>query len=127
MELLRRNPAASLVVLDRAPVVAVAKRHARAAGVATRMGTIAGRAETAAWDDPYDLILMINVLEYFDDRDRQTLLRKAPAAWKPGGTLVGHGPLLNRHRSSPPEAVAYDLMLLALGARGGAATFEELR
>ena len=126
IELLRRNPAASLVVLDRGPVVALAKRRAVAAGVGARVEAIAGRAESAPWGGPYDVILMINVLEYFDDRDRQALVRKAHAALRPGGSLVVHAPLLNGRGTAPPEAIAYDLMLLALGARGGAATFKAL-
>jgi cyclopropane fatty-acyl-phospholipid synthase-like methyltransferase len=114
-------------VIDRAPVVAIARRRARASGLGARVTAISGRAQSAAWGGPYDLILMINVLEYFTDGDRQTLLRKARAALRPGGSLVMHSPMLNDRLTGPPEAVAYDLMLMALGAGGGAMTFRDLK
>jgi cyclopropane fatty-acyl-phospholipid synthase-like methyltransferase len=127
LELLKRRRAASLVVLDHAEVVGVARRHARAAAVSDRVRVIAGDSAVVAWGGPYDLILTINVLEYVDSRARALLARKAFGALAPGGTLVIHAPLLDRSRTSPPDAVAYDLMLLALGAKGRASTFQDIR
>jgi SAM-dependent methyltransferase len=127
IELLKRRGTAGLVAQDRRGVVQVALARAAAAGVAKRTTAIAGDARTVAWGGPYDLILMINVLDYFDASTRARLVRKARVALKPGGSLAVYAPLLDESRGSPPEATAYDLLLLALGAPGGASTYGELR
>lgn len=127
IELLRRHRSATLVVQDRLAMVRLAREHAAAAGVASRVTSIAGDAETAALGGPYDLVLMVNVLDYIEPRARTRLLRRTRAALAPGGVLAVCAPLLDRAHTSPPEAVAYDLLLLALGAPGGASTYEALR
>lgn len=127
IELLRRRRSATLVVQDRPVVVKVALRDAARAGVADRVTALAGDAEKMPWGGPYELVLMINVLDYLDTPGRTTLLLKARAALAPGGVLAVHAPLLDHRRTSPPDAVAYDLLLLALSASGGASTYEELR
>lgn len=127
IELLRRRRAATLVVQDTPAVAKRALREAAAAGLAPRVTALAGRAERVAWGGPYDLVLMINVLEYFEPRSRAVVLRKARRALSPGGVLAVHAPLLDARRSGPPEAVAYDLLLLALDAPGGASTYGDLR
>jgi 2-polyprenyl-3-methyl-5-hydroxy-6-metoxy-1,4-benzoquinol methylase len=127
IELLARAPAAILVVQDRPAVVKLAMGHAKAAGVARRVTAISGDAARAAWGGPYDLIVMVNVLDYFEAETRARLLRKARTALKPGGALAVYAPLLDRGRTSPPAAVAYDLLLLALNAKGCASTYGELR
>lgn len=127
IELLRRRRSATLVVQDRPAVVKVALRDAAAAGVAERVTAIAGDAGKMAWGGPYDLVLMINVLDYHDASARSTFLRKARTALRPGGVLAVYAPLLDDRRTSPPDAVAYDLLLLALVTTGGASTYEELR
>lgn len=127
IELLRREPTANLVVLDRPAVVKVARRHARAARVAGRMTVLAGDATTTAWGGPYDLIVMVNVLDYFAAAARARLVRTARAALTPGGVLAVYAPLLDARRTSPPAAVFYDLLLLALNAKGRASTYGELK
>ncbi len=127
IELLRREPTASLVVQDRAGVADVAQHHARRAGVIARVSIRAGDALHVRWGGAFDLVLLVNVLEYFTPRQQALLARKAYAALRPGGTLAVMAPLLNASRTSPPEGVAYDLLLLALGAHGRAQTLAELK
>lgn len=125
--LLRRARTASLIAQDRAAVVAVARRRAAAAGVGDRLVTLPGDALTVDWGGPFDLVLMVNVLDYLAGADRARLLRKARAALRPGGCLVVAAPLLDDSRQSPPDAVAYALMLLALQSPGQPSTTRELR
>ena len=127
IELLRRNRSASLVVQDGRAVVTLALRAAAGRAVDDRVTALAGDARRLRWGGPYDLVLLINALDYFDDADRALLLGKARAALRPGGAVALYAPLLNRGRASPPDAVAYDLLLLALNAPGGASTFDGLR
>ena len=125
IELLRRWPGATLVARDRASVLRIARQHAKAAGVSRRVVPVAGDVSKADWGGPFDLVLMVNVLDYFDEPAQRRLLRKAFHALRPGGTLVIVAPLLGADRRSPPEAAAYDLLLLALGSRGRPATWRE--
>lgn len=125
--LLRRARTASLVVQDRGPVVAEARRRAAAAGVGDRVATLPGEAAMVDWGGPFDLVLMVNVLDYFSAADRERLLGKARAALRPGGSLVVAAPLLDSGRHSPPDAVAYNLLLLALQSPGHPSTAREMR
>jgi SAM-dependent methyltransferase len=127
VELLRRARAATLVARDRTEVLKVVREHAAAAGVEDRVRTIAGDVVIADWAGPFDLVVMMNVLDYFDGATQLRLLRKARQALRPGGALVVVAPLFNTNRRSPPEAVAYDMLLLALGSPARPATWRERR
>jgi precorrin-6B methylase 2 len=127
VELLRRSRAATLVAMDRTEVLQVAREHAAAASVEDRVRTIAGDVLTADWAGPFDLVVMMNVLDYFNGAAQLQLLRKARQTLRPGGSLVVGAPLLNPNRRSPPEAVAYDMLLLALGSTARPATWRERR
>ncbi len=127
IELLRRWRTATLVARDRAAVVRVARQHAIAAGVSSRVTTVAGDVMTGDWGGQFDLILMVNVLDYFNGPAQMRLLRKARGALRPGGALVIAAPLLDAGRRSPPEAAAYDLLLLALGSPSRPSTWQERR
>lgn len=122
VELLRRRRTASLVALDRAPVLRRARAHAAAAGVGARLTTLPGDALTADWGGPFDLVLMVNVLDYFDARAQARLLRKARTALGPGGTLIVAAPMRGSG-GRPADAAAYDLLLLALGSTGRPSTW----
>jgi hypothetical protein len=127
IELLRRARTSSMVAVDRAPVVRVTRRHAVAAGMGDRMTTIAGDAAEVDWGGPFDLVLMVNVLDYMEAPVRARLLRKARAAIRPGGTILVSAPMLSESRTSPPDAVEHALLLLALQAKGRASTVGEMR
>jgi SAM-dependent methyltransferase len=127
IELLRRWRTATLVARDRAAVVGAARQHAIAVGVSSRVTTVAGDVMTRDWGGPFDLVLMVNVLDYFDGPAQMRLLRKARRALRPGGALVVAAPLLDAGRRSPPDATAYDLLLLALGSPGRPSTWQERR
>jgi predicted O-methyltransferase YrrM len=114
VELLRRNRRARLVVQDRASVVGVAQTHAKAAGIDRRVTLLPGDARTVAFGGPYDLVLMINALEFFDARSRPRILQRAHDALAPGGAIAVRSTLQDPARLSPPDAMAHDLMLLAL-------------
>jgi SAM-dependent methyltransferase len=126
IELVRRTRGSLLVVQDQARVVDVALTQARAAGVADRVTAVRGDARRVPLGGPFDLVLMVNFLDYFDSRSRTALLRKAHTALRPGGVLAVCAPLLTESRTGPPDGVAYDLLLLALSADGQPSTFREL-
>lgn len=125
--LLQQAAATSLVAVDHDEVVGLARRQASRAGVGDRLATRAGDALAIDWAGRFDLVLMVNLLDYFTAADQARLVRKARAALRPGGFLVVAAPMLDEGRRSPPDAVAYSLLLLALESRGQASTTSEMR
>lgn len=126
IELIRRSRGTSLVVQDRPAVLEIALEHAAAAGVAPRVSALPGDARSVDFGGPFHLVLMVNFLDYFDVATRAALVRKARAALVPGGVLAIAAPLLHTGRTSPPDAVAYDLLLLALSRSGRPSTGRDL-
>jgi SAM-dependent methyltransferase len=127
VELLRQSRTATLVARDRAGVLNAARQHARDQGVDDRVTTIAGDVSKDDWGGPFDLVLMVNVLDYFDGPAQLRLMRKARRALGPGGACVIAAPMLDPGRRSPPDAIAYDVLLLALGSPARPATWQERR
>ena len=124
--LLERRPALRIVAQDWPNVVPVAAEQARRAGVGDRLSTLPGDARTVDLGGPYDLVLLANVLDYFDAETRLALLRRVRAVLRPGGVAAIAAPLLDDGRTSPPDAVAYSMLLFVTSPTGDASTFGEL-
>jgi ubiquinone/menaquinone biosynthesis C-methylase UbiE len=126
IEFAKNNPQASVVALDWASVLEVAKENAQAAGVSDRYSTIAGSAFDVAYGSGYDLVLLTNFLHHFDKPTNETLLRKVYAALAPGGRAVTLEFVPNDDRISPPESASFSMMMLGSTESGDAYTFREL-
>lgn len=122
----KNNPQASVVALDWASVLEVAKENARNAGVADRHSTIEGSAFEVDFGAGYDLILLTNFLHHFDPKTNETLLRKVHAALADGGRAITVEFVPNDDRISPPDAAAFSMMMLGSTNAGDAYTFAEL-
>ena len=120
------NPAAEVVALDWPDVLAVAREHAEAAGVARRYRTIPGSVFTEAFGDGYDLVLVTNFLPDLDTPSCERLLAKVHAALVPGGRAVALQLVPDDARVSPPAAADLSLALLATTPGGDTYTFAEL-
>jgi ubiquinone/menaquinone biosynthesis C-methylase UbiE len=121
-----KNPQASVVALDWANVLEVAKENAAAKGVAERYSTIPGSAFDVDYGECYDLVLLTNFLHHFDPATNEKLLRKVHAALAPGGRAVTLEFVPNEDRISPPETAGFSLMMLGSTPSGDAYTFSEL-
>jgi ubiquinone/menaquinone biosynthesis C-methylase UbiE len=121
-----KNPQASVVALDWANVLEVAKENAAAKGVADRYSTIPGSAFDVDYGEGYDLVLLTNFLHHFDPATNEKLLRKVHAALAPGGRAVTLEFVPNEDRISPPETAGFSLMMLGSTPSGDAYTFGEL-
>jgi 2-polyprenyl-3-methyl-5-hydroxy-6-metoxy-1,4-benzoquinol methylase len=126
IEFAKNNPQASVVALDWAAVLEVAKENAQNAGVADRYSTIEGSAFDVDYGTGYDLILLTNFLHHFDPPTNETLLRKVHAALAEGGRAVTLEFVPNEDRISPPEAAGFSMMMLGSTPNGDAYTFPEL-
>ena len=121
----KNNPQASVVALDWASVLAVAKENAQRAGVADRYSTIEGSAFDVDFGSDYDLVLLTNFLHHFDPATNETLLRKVHAALAEGGRAVTLEFVPNEDRITPPDAAAFSVVMLGSTSSGDAYTFAE--
>ena len=126
IEFAKNNPQASVVAVDWAAVLEVAKENAQAAGVADRYSTIEGSAFDVDYGTGYDLILLTNFLHHFDPPTNETLLRKVHAALAEGGRAVTLEFVPNEDRITPPESAGFSMMMLGSTPSGDAYTFPEL-
>jgi 2-polyprenyl-3-methyl-5-hydroxy-6-metoxy-1,4-benzoquinol methylase len=123
----QRNPAAEIVAVDWAPVLAVATGNAQAMGVGARHRTIPGDAFKVEYGTGYDVALLTNFLHHFDVATNTALLRKTAAAVNPGGRVVILEFVPNDDRVSPPLAAGFALTMLAGTPAGDAFTLRELQ
>src|SRR5438132_7088325 len=82
------NPNAQITAADWAPVLAVAKENAVAAGVADRVTFRPGSAVGADLGEGYDLVLLTNIFHHFDVPTCEKLMRRVHATLKPGGKAI---------------------------------------
>ncbi len=121
-----QNLQAEVVALDWPNVLAVAREHADAAGVARRYRTIPGSVFTEELGDGYDLVLLTNFLPDLDPGSCEQVLARVHAALVPGGRAVALQFVPDDDRVSPPAAADLSLALLATTPGGDTYTFAEL-
>src|SRR5205809_6161659 len=119
------NPNAHITAADWAPVLAVAKENAAAAGVADRVAFRPGSAFEADLGEGYDFVLLTNIFHHFDVPTCEKLMRRVHAALKPGGKAVTLEFVPNEDRVTPPMAAAFSLVMLAGTDAGDAYTFAQ--
>jgi 2-polyprenyl-3-methyl-5-hydroxy-6-metoxy-1,4-benzoquinol methylase len=120
-----RNPAAEIVAVDWAPVLAVATENAEAMGVGARHRALNGDAFKVDYGTGFDIVLLANFLHHFDRQTCIALLQKTAAALKPGGRVALLEFVPNDDRISPPLAAGFSLTMLSDTAGGDAYTFRD--
>jgi len=126
IEVAKVLPDALVTSLDWEGVLAVARGHAEAAGVADRFRLVAGNALTQEWGKDFDLILLPNFLHHFDVETCTSLLRKVRASLSTGGLALGVDFVPNEDRISPPLPAMFAFWMLASTPAGDAYTAGEL-
>jgi ubiquinone/menaquinone biosynthesis C-methylase UbiE len=121
----KRNPNAQVTASDWAPVLAVAKENAAAAGVLDRMAFRPGSAFEADLGEGYDVVLLTNIFHHFDMPTCEKLMRRAHAALRPGGKAITLEFVPNEDRVTPPMAASFSMMMLANTDVGDAYTFSQ--
>jgi len=121
----KQNPNATIVGVDWASVLEVAKANAANAGVADRYSTIPGSAFDVDFGSGYDIILIPNFLHHFDAATNEKLLRKVHAALVPSGIVITPEFIPNEDRISPPRDAMFSMQMLSTPA-GDAYTYSEL-
>jgi len=121
----KQNPNAQITAVDWAPVLAVAKENAAAAGVADRVSPRPGSAFEADLGNSCDIVLLTNIFHHFDIPTCEKLMRRVHVALKPGGKAITLEFIPNEDRITPPMAAAFSLIMLAETDAGDAYTFSQ--
>jgi 2-polyprenyl-3-methyl-5-hydroxy-6-metoxy-1,4-benzoquinol methylase len=121
----QQNPHAEIFGLDSANVLAVAKKNADSAGVASRYHLLPGSAFDVDLGSGYDLILLTNFLHHFDIAMNESLLHKVHGALAPEGRTVTLEFVPNEDRVTPPAAASFSMIMLGQTVAGDAYTFAE--
>jgi 2-polyprenyl-3-methyl-5-hydroxy-6-metoxy-1,4-benzoquinol methylase len=119
------NPAAEIVALDWAAVLAVAKENAQKMGVANRFSTIVGDAFKVDLGRGYDLVLLPNFLHHFSMEENIGLLKRIRAAMNAGGQVATVEFVPNEDRVTPPAAAMFAMQMLGGTPHGDAFTFAD--
>lgn len=124
--LCRRNPELSSTILDFPNVLAVARPYVEAAGMAGRIGFLAGSALEVDWPGAQDVVLMSYLLSAVPAAAIDVLFARAAAALAPGGVLLVHDFMLDDGGDGPDLAAQWFLINLALSPHGTAFSAADL-
>ena len=113
IEIARRHGLPAIVV-DRPPVVAVARKIVAEAGLADRIRCVPGDAVTGSWPEGADLILLSYVVSSYGPDVLRDLLARAHAYLPLGGGLVIHDFALHEGRPGPRNAALWYFANLAI-------------
>jgi 2-polyprenyl-3-methyl-5-hydroxy-6-metoxy-1,4-benzoquinol methylase len=116
---------ASVMAIDWANVLEVAKENADLAGLGNRYKTTSGNAFEVDWGDNFDLILLPNILHHFDQDGCVHMLSKAKKSLSIGGSVLVIDIMPNPDRVSPPVQAAFGFLMLATTPNGDAYTCAE--
>ena len=111
-------PRASVVALDWAAVLEVAKATAAAAGLGDRFETVVGDAFTTPLGHDYDLVLIPNFLHHFDREACVGFLGRAADALAPQGRVAIVEYVVDEDRISPPAAALFTFSMLVATPAG---------
>ncbi len=120
-----QNPNAYITAADWAPVLAVAKENAAAAGVANRVAFRPGSAFEADLGEGYDIALLTNIFHHFDVPTCEKLMRRVHDVLKPGGKAITLEFVPDEDGVTPPTAAAFSLIMLAGTDSGDAYAFSQ--
>lgn len=112
IELCRRYPELTATVYELAKVAEIAAGKVTEAGLADRIGTVAGDFFAESLPGGYDTVLLSMILhDWAPDRCR-AILRKCWAALPAGGQVIICELLVNDARTGPPAAALMSLNML---------------
>ena len=114
-------------VLDLGPVLPIAQRHIREAGLEDRVTVREGDLRSVDLGQGYDLVLVSAICHMLDEAENQNLLNRCANALRPGGRVAIREFILDPDRAGPPHAALFALNMLVNTARGNTYTEAEYR
>lgn len=104
-------PALAAIVLEQAPVDAIAREHIATRGLAGRVTVGTGNMFTDPWPAGCDLHLFSNVMHDWDFPEILALLRRSADSLAPGGRLLIHETFLDADKKGPLPVAEYSCIL----------------
>lgn len=123
--LAQKNPQTRFVVMDLAPVLAIAKRTVAEFGLERRVTLWEGDFKKTKFGNGYDAALLSNVLQTEGAAVAKKLIKKVFDALNPGGVVAVHGIMTNKDGAGPAPSVLSGLMFLLFFPEGSAYTTDE--
>lgn len=127
MEFAKTNPHLHADLFDLGPVVAIASRHIKAAGLEGRISTIEGDLHKDPFGSGYDLVFVSAICHMLSPEDNLKLFRKCYEALNAGGRAVIQDFILNAEKTSPKFAALFSLNMLVGTDRGASYSEPEYR
>jgi SAM-dependent methyltransferase len=113
--LARANPRLRVTIFDLEPVRALALERIAAAGLADRIGFVAGSFFDDELPAGHDALLLSSILHDWDDEDCARILGRCYRAIEPGGTIIVAEPMLSEDATGPDHPAASGLTMALLG------------
>lgn len=117
------NPELRSTIVDLEPVLAIAQRHIRAAGLSERVQTQPGDLLSDTFGGGHDLALLSAICHMFSPAENRDLLKRVYLALDTGGRLAVQDFILEPDGTAPAFAALFSLNML-VNTRGGASYTE---
>lgn len=124
---LRACPSASAVIFDLPPVIPMADRRLKAAGLRDRVRLVPGNFMEDPLPAGADLAWVSAIVHQNSREQNRVLFAKVRAALAPGGRIAIRDILMDEDRTRPLAGALFAVNMLVGTEGGGTFTFEELR
>jgi len=121
------HPGLSATVFDLPQTLKMTKQHVERAGLEDRIHLQGGNFHVDAFEGPYDLALMSDILHYQDGRANAALVKKVYESLNEGGRLIIKDRFLDPAKTSPSWTTAFAVHILVNTECGECFTIQESR
>ncbi len=127
MEIVKKNPSISAVVLDLPYVIPLTKKYVSGAGLLDKFNFIEGDYLTTELKDNYDLILLSAIVHINNYDQNKMLVKKCADALNKYGMIIINDFVMNEDRTQPRQSALFALNMLVGTENGDTYTEKEMR
>ena len=124
---LAASPSLRATLFDLPPVIEIARRRLRSAGVADRVTFVAGDFYRDALPPGHDLALLSAIIHQNSAEQNVALFCKVRQALRPGGRLIVRDHVMSPDHTRPLRGALFAVNMLVGTAGGGTYSFAEIR
>jgi len=119
-------PQLRATLFDLPPVIEMARKRVRDAGVGDRVSLVSGDFYKDTLPPGHDLALLSAIIHQNSLAENVALYRRIHDALEPGGRIVVRDYVMSADRTVPPEGAMFAVNMLAGTRGGGTYTYEEI-
>lgn len=127
MEIVKKNPSISAVVLDLPYVIPLTKKYVSGAGLLDKFNFIEGDYLTTELKDNYDLILLSAIVHINNYDQNKMLVKKCADVLNKNGMIIINDFVMNEDRTQPRQSALFALNMLVGTENGDTYTEKEMR